>query len=945
MNSSSNSSKSKKSSYIFEKCIIDENEKDFFNTYKDQLYEIFDLLYKKLGKPPENTDLLSNKKVMKKLSLNPIIINEYNLICKYSNKKIKLVCTQNENCYVEINFFTKMKTIIEQEIKNFWICNNRIAILLLKDAKYIYIKNSKKENEIEDDIDNISIFSNIDDFEEAIKNKYVIYATKDDIINIDIIGNNIDDNKNYDVSSDYYDISFLLTGPNSMNFPKIKNPSNVKKQYTKISLDNGFSFYSKENSGYFLYNKKIGMTTELLDYFNNEKASNTKKRNYFYINVNFIKDRSKITKKKYFAYYLSKLFQDSNSYKTFFKKISPLISDNNNNYAKIIYEIIKEFQKYTIDNEQYYFIFDNIYSKVIFEDLKYEYENDYKSYRELSKNKNLFFYYFIQLNKYTADYLDYPEICFRFINNDNSYRPVDYIESFNDQNYKNNYLIHIKNNYNEIMSKYENKDKFMLLLTIKYISSIQNYKSRKEKINIIKEFSDFLHIHCINRNNIKIIDIKNIKFNTKVIRDFFNTQFDSMLCDYINKNEYDIFNEIINNRSVEGILFEKQVILGLIANSFAKEMKIEKIYCCSFKDKNDSFINKEHIIIIQNQCNAPLYDFGIITILDNKITLKIYQLGINKEKKELENLNIDKIKLDIEYFIKQIYLYYGIKISQYTFGIITTKSGYDKFNNNNDEIKKDENKQNDDEEYFMGENYNNKYKNYPIMKEFCKDNNFEFLLFDRNEKKFYSFDNDDKLQVVELMTYIDVKYIIEVMDIYEHVNINKLKKKYMNNINTSAITNNIKSIIKEDISIKVIGKFKYNDNELPNIKNVFQYWEIDENDEKKIWIKYNKRIFSNCNIKELCFKKGVFYGCSIKGIKTTELNNVKNSVIYIPSLIPVKKNKKIKKNPINRKKLKNANIKTYRKIKKFLGIKRKRFIKINKDEKEIKSEVNKDEEE
>ena len=191
------------------------------------------------------------------------------------------------------------------------------------------------------------------------------------------------------------------------------------------------------------------------------------------------------------------------------------------------------------------------------------------------------------------------------------------------------------------------------------------------------------------------------------------------------------------------------------------------------------------------------------------------------------------------------------------------------------------------------------------------------------------------------MTYIDAKYIIEVMDIYEHVNINKLKKKYMNNIDTSAISNNIKSIIKEDISIKVIGKFKYNDNELPNIKNVFQYWEINENNEKKIWIKYNSIIFSNSNIKELCFKKGVFYGCSIKGIMTTELNKWGNSVIYIPR-ISAKKNKNKKKNPINNIKIKNVNIKTYRKKTKFLGIKRKRFNKINKAEKEIKSEENKD---
>ena len=45
-------------------------------------------------------------------------------------------------------------------------------------------------------MNNLSILSNIDDLEEAIKNSNNMYETKEDIINLDIIGYKINDDGN-----------------------------------------------------------------------------------------------------------------------------------------------------------------------------------------------------------------------------------------------------------------------------------------------------------------------------------------------------------------------------------------------------------------------------------------------------------------------------------------------------------------------------------------------------------------------------------------------------------------------------------------------------------------------------------------------------------------------------------------------------------------------------
>ena len=92
--------------------------------------------------------------------------------------------------------------------------------------------------------------------------------------------------------------------------------------------------------------------------------------------------------------------------------------------------------------------------------------------------------------------------------------------------------------------------------------------------------------------------------------------------------------DIILTKKIEGILLEKQIILKLISNLFNKKLNIKRIYCTDFKTNDLFFNDNDNIIIIQDQENAPLFDFAIITSINKKLILKIYQVGLNKDKNE-----------------------------------------------------------------------------------------------------------------------------------------------------------------------------------------------------------------------------------------------------------------------------------------------------------------------
>ena len=869
---SANSSKSKSSNSSGKRFEYSEILINFYDNYKDDLEDILDILYNELGKPPLFQDLDSTESIKTKLIENPITIDKYSLKCEYSFDRILLKSYAFENCYLVIKYLGKVKAKIENYAKSMWVCNSEIAMLLLENKSIYYSKNEISIEDEKNDIDNISLISNLTSLEKAIKENKIIYSTKKDIMDINSILIKIDEKNN----NTHFDMSFILTGINSVNFQEIKDPFKVETLSTKIPLDD--SIFSVGKLGYFLYNKNIGMTTQIISTFHSSKINGS--TNYLYLNINYIKNlRSTSMKKQYFAYYLSNLFNDSKSFKKFYQKISPLIIKQNKEYYNLIFEIIIEFQKYIEPKKKYYFLLDNIYSRDTFIEL----ENKFKDSKNIL-NKNSRFYFFVQLNNKTVDFIDNNH--FYFINNDSSIRPKSYIDSLFDENYEKNYLTRIKKIFDDKMSNYKEIDRFTMILKAKYLSLTKEDKTKNEIKELFKIFDEFFQISCINKSN-KII-INNIEFIDITVRDFFNDQFNSILCEYINKNELNIFENIINS-SIEGILLEKQIILQLIASSFIDIIKIERIYCCcDIKEKKK--INANNCIIIQKQENSPLYDFGIIILLNNIPTLKVYQVGLNKKLIELEKLDVDKINLDIEYFIKKIYINFGIKILQYSFGIITSKAGYDSNQNEKKaEDKKDINNINEAKEA-----YEKGYKNYEIMRQFCERNSYEFLIFDKNDKTFF-INYNNNLEKIKFLEYFYKNSLIKIKNIFEDFSEN-LIKMYYNKNDFSYISEKIKSSFKEtkdNLEIKLIGKFKCLDNCINKIKNnnLFLCWNDISND---IFCVLNQdKIFSEKEIKinELSFNAEYFFICTIKGINESEIKNTKNVDISL-----IQSNKKSKEN-------------------------------------------------
>jgi len=860
---SANSSKSKSSNSSGKRFEYSENLVNFYNNYKDDLEDILNILYNELGQPPLFQDLDRSELIKSKLIENPITIDKYSLKCEYSFDRILLTSYSFENCFLIIKYLGKVRAKIENYAKTMWICNNELAMLLLENKSVYYSKNEISSEDENDDIDNISIISNIKSLEKAIKENKIIYSTKKDIMDINSILKNIDE-KN---ENNNFDMSFILTGINSVNFQEIKDPFKVETLYIKIDLDD--SIFAVGKLGYFLYNKNIGMTTKIISTFHSSKINGSTK--YLYLNINYIKSLfSTSMKKQYFVYYLSNLFNDSKSFKKFYQKISPLLLKANKEYYNLIFEIILEFQKYTDPKKRYYFLFDNIYSRDTFIEL----ENKFKDKKDIL-NKNLRFYFFVQLNNKTVDFIDNNH--FYFINSECPVRPKSYIDSLFDENYDKNYLTRIKKIFDDKMSYYKDIDKFIMILKAKYLSLTKEEKTKNEIKELFKIFDEFFQMSCINKSN-KII-INNIEFIDNTVRDFFNDQFNSILCEYINKNELNIFESIINS-SIEGILLEKQIILQLIARSFIDIIKIERIYCCcDIKEKKK--INSDSCIIIQKQDNSPLYDFGIIILLNNIPTLKVYQVGLNKKLIELEKLDTDKINLDIEYFIKKIYINFGIKILQYSFGIITSKAGYD--SNQNEKKAEDNEDINNINE--AKESSKKRYENYEIMRQFCERNSYEFLIFDKNDKTYY-VDYNNNLEKIKFLEYFYKKSLIKIDNIFEDYTEN-LTKIYYNKNDTSYISDKIKSSFKENndnLEIKLIGKFKCLDNCINIIKNnnLFLCW--NDNSKNIFCVLNQDKIFLEKEIKinELSFKAEYFFICTIKGINESEIKKAKkvdNSLI------------------------------------------------------------------
>ena len=194
--------------------------------------------------------------------------------------------------------------------------------------------------------------------------------------------------------------------------------------------------------------------------------------------------------------------------------------------------------------------------------------------------------------------------------------------------------------------------------------------------NYLVKFLPYLYISLYIELDTALIN--KIKFRTNFIEEIIYDQINYLLSQKIITDK--IFKNI-KTKSTNGIYIEKQIIYYLITKIINfKKVKIEKIYCFdSILDKEiiNNNSNNNRIIFIQKSELAPLYDFGVIIYNDGKPIFKGYQIGINKPLNSLSQLYKEKIKMDLLYFISKINNFLNEKITEFSFGIITTKYAYD----------------------------------------------------------------------------------------------------------------------------------------------------------------------------------------------------------------------------------------------------------------------------
>jgi hypothetical protein len=399
--------------------------------------------------------------------------------------------------------------------------------------------------------------------------------------------------------------------------------------------------------------------------------------------------------------------------------------------------------------------------------------------------------------------------------------------------------------------------------------------------NIVFNFLPYLYLFLRIEN--KKILIERIKFRIKFIKEILVDQLNLLMTKNIITEK--IFSEI-KSKSIEGIYIEKEIIYYLITKNIDYDkVKINRIYC--FDSELEKIKLGKKLIFIQRLESAPIYDFGVIEYINGEPTFKGYQIGINKPIKSLMNLIKEKIIMDISYFISRINKYLDKIITKFSFGIITTTYAFNSqknkdksngFNDNGNDAEIETYSLNDDENK---EENDNEYKNYNIMKKYCNENNFEFLLFNPETCEF-NIDNDKgSLEKINFNTYHDkkvennvTKVIFKNEEKYDLIklplNPNEITKKDIENIQKLVIS------IKDN-QLNFIAKFKKNSsknidvNALSNlINNNFLIYMKDINLNITIYFK-NKYICDKCIDSDIFY---VFDTTVIKSKKGRKKTNI-----------------------------------------------------------------------
>ena len=248
--------------------------------------------------------------------------------------------------------------------------------------------------------------------------------------------------------------------------------------------------------------------------------------------------------------------------------------------------------------------------------------------------------------------------------------------------------------------------------------------------------------------------------------------------------------------------------------------------------------------------------------------------------------------MDLLYFIYKINNFLNEKITEFSFGIITTKYAYDSQKNNNninnncnndfeidkyDDINEDKKEEENDKEY----------KNYNSMKTYCNDNNYEFLIFDPKNNKFF-IDKDNNLENIVFHDYYENKFKNIVSNYIfkneENYNLTKLPifPNEITKTDKEYIRNSINEAIK-DKQLNFVGKFQKEESIKIDFNNLindnFIIYSKDKDKKKSIFFK-KEYLCDDCKDSNIFYIFDISLD-KIKKIRKKDITILQNKNLFI----------------------------------------------------------------
>ena len=672
------------------------------------------------------------------------------------------------------------------------------------------------------------------------KFKYPKFALSIDLMNSDDSVLSINENNIFEFFENDWNV--IYEGTKTIDYEKIKkykyiphynDSKRTDKYFYKLAgievNQDELNYSSSSLSLSILFEKLNSLHDKIVIFHNKDKffrlnflkqfdnLYNVKNIGYMYINFELLKNiKSRKERLEYFAYCLLSLFPcDYTYFQEFFEdEVKNLLSEQESCLDLIIDAIMNYFEKNFFNKENYintdvkqiksksnfsginmpydkqlyckthYIIFDNI--------VDYKYKNliDSIIYKKDSNSHFKFIMIFPLINKYVFEtFLDYiPEreelinssLYFVNLNNINSGRQQ--------QSNENNQNIKV---FNEDIN---NEEMIYDLIRIYNFNEIfitsRNYEINNQSINFLLKYLFCFNIEFDNDKR----KILNIHFKNQSIKKIFDNKYQDVLNFIKLKTNENIFKDIAGQSDAYDL---EKIIINTILNNNKKNYKTLELHSIfGLKDvKKEPKINYENcgFYLKQKSLGAEVFDFGIkIKTPTNKQYLKVIQETFDKTEPEREKIIKEKIII-YSSFIKNKFKEKELgALSDISFIIISPTRILDK---------KD---------------------NYKKIKKFCKENGYELILFNLNDRTFYKRKKGKNIPYNDNDWYsIDNNYLLKVPDFNDIININK-NVKMLSSRNVKE-----RDEFAEDLNSKSIAK-KYIKNEIHRISKLEYYGNFSD---------------------------------------------------------------------------------------------------------------------